>query len=52
MISPKRSVADQAVALIAIRSDQYASRRWCRREILEAKRAQRPIVVVTRVSRR
>jgi hypothetical protein len=33
-------------ALVAIVTDEYASREWCRREVLQAKRAGRPIVVV------
>lgn len=41
---------DQAVrrasAVIAILTDNYSSREWCRREILAAKAAGRPIVVV------
>ncbi|MEX0604255.1 MAG: TIR domain-containing protein [Marinobacter sp.] len=32
--------------LIAISSDEYSSRYWCQREVLYAKRCQRPIVVV------
>lgn len=36
----------QRTALVAIRTDAYASRPWCRREILEAKRAGCAIVVV------
>jgi hypothetical protein len=33
-------------AVIALQSDAYASRPWCRREVLQAKRHGRPIVVV------
>lgn len=32
-------------AVVAIHTDSYSTREWCRREILEAKRAGRPIVV-------
>jgi hypothetical protein len=32
--------------LVAVVTDEYASREWCRREILQAKRVGRPIVVV------
>lgn len=32
--------------LVAIRTDFYSSRPWCRREVLEAKRRKRPMVVV------
>jgi len=32
--------------LVAIRTDSYSSRPWCRREVLEAKRLKRPMVVV------
>ncbi len=32
--------------MIAISSDEYSSRYWCQREVLSAKRAQRPILVV------
>jgi hypothetical protein len=33
-------------SLLCVLTDNYASREWCRREILLAKRHQRPIVVV------
>lgn len=33
-------------AVIAIHTDSYSSREWCRREILEAKRSHVPLVVV------
>jgi len=39
----------QRSALVALQSDAYASRPWCRREILEAKKHERPIVVVHRM---
>lgn len=32
--------------MIVISSDEYSSRYWCQREVLSAKRSQRPIVVV------
>jgi SLOG cluster2/TIR domain len=32
--------------LVAVVTDEYASREWCRREVLQAKRAGLPIVVV------
>jgi hypothetical protein len=38
-------------ALVVLQSDAYASRPWCRREVLEAKRHERPIVVVHRMCR-
>lgn len=38
--------AIQASALLAIRTDSYASRPWCRREVIEAKRHHVPLVVV------
>lgn len=36
----------QDAVLIAVHSDQYANREWCRREILLAKQHNRPIVVL------
>ncbi|NVL83801.1 TIR domain-containing protein, partial [Escherichia coli] len=33
-------------ALVVVRTDAYASREWCRREVIEAKRRARPIVVI------
>jgi hypothetical protein len=36
-------------ALIVIQTDAYASREWCRREVIEAKRLGRPIVVLNAV---
>jgi hypothetical protein len=35
----------QRSAVVAIYTDSYSSREWCRREIIEAKRADRPLVV-------
>ena len=40
----------QRSALVVIQSDAYASRPWCRKEVLAAKRYQRPIVVAHRMS--
>jgi hypothetical protein len=40
----ERGVSD--AALIAVLTDSYASRAWCRREILLAKRYQRPVIVI------
>lgn len=36
----------QDAAVLAIQTDAYSSREWCRREILMAKQMQRPLVVV------
>lgn len=33
-------------ALLAVRTDQYSSRDWCQREVLTAKRAGMPIVIL------
>src|SRR6185295_282946 len=33
-------------ALVAVLTDTWSSREWCRREVLEAKLAARPLVVV------
>lgn len=33
-------------ALLAVRTDRYASREWCQREVLAAKRADMPVVIV------
>lgn len=35
----------QKSAIVAIYTDSYSSREWCRREIIEAKRADRPLVI-------
>ena len=35
----------QESAVVAIYTDSYSSREWCRREIIEAKRTDRPLVV-------
>lgn len=55
-IAPSYSFADeikaqiQDAAVLAIQTDAYASREWCRREILLAKQMQRPLVVVNALS--
>lgn len=36
----------QSSALLAVRTDLYASRDWCQREVLAAKRADMPVVVL------
>lgn len=38
--------------LLAVLTDSYSSRSWCRREVLLAKRFQRPVVVVDAVQER
>lgn len=35
-----------AGAVIAVHTDSYSSRKWCRREVIEAKRRQVPMIVV------
>lgn len=39
-------------ALLAVLTDSYSSRSWCRREVLLAKHYQRPVVVVDAVQQR
>lgn len=41
--------AGTALALLAIQTDSYASREWCRLEVLQAKRRHVPIVVLAAV---
>jgi hypothetical protein len=41
-----RSGVLNASALVAVLTDTWSSREWCRREILEAKMAGRPLVIV------
>lgn len=36
----------RASAVVAIHTDSFSSREWCRREIIEAKRASVPLVIV------
>ena len=38
-------------ALVAVKTDAYASREWCRREVVAAKRYGSPIIVVNAVRR-
>jgi hypothetical protein len=37
-------------AVVAIHTDSYSSREWCRREVIEAKRYNVPLVVVNSIS--
>lgn len=37
-------------AIVAIHTDSYSSREWCRREIIEAKRCNAPLVVANCIS--
>lgn len=37
-------------AVVAIHTDSYSSREWCRKEIIEAKRASVPLVVANSIS--
>jgi SLOG cluster2/TIR domain len=37
-------------ALIVAQTDAYASREWCRREVIEAKRQSRPVVVINAIT--
>ena len=46
----QRSVGGISI-LLAIHTDTYASREWCRLEVLEAKRRSIPIVVLTATQR-
>ncbi|HEY7766809.1 TIR domain-containing protein [Longimicrobium sp.] len=39
----------EGAALVAIQTDAYASREWCRREVLIAKAAGRPVIVINAV---
>ena len=41
-----RQSVDETSVLVAIHTDTYASREWCRLEVLEAKRQSVPIVVL------
>ena len=36
----------EASAVVALHTDSYSSREWCRREVIEAKRRQVPMIVV------
>ena len=44
--------AGSVPALLAVQTDSYASREWCRLEVLEAKRRRVPIVVLSAVEGR
>jgi TIR domain len=44
--------AGSLAALLAIQTDSYASREWCRLELLEAKRCRVPIVVLSALQKR
>lgn len=46
----EKGVAD--TALLAIVTDSYSSRSWCRKEVLLAKHYQRPVVIVDAVQQR
>ena len=46
----ERGVTD--AALLAVLTDSYSSRSWCRREVLLAKRFERPVVVVDALQNR
>jgi len=46
----EKGVAD--TALLAIVTDSYSSRSWCRKEVLLAKHYQRPVVIVDAVQER
>ncbi len=46
----ERGVSD--TALLAVVTDSYSSRSWCRREVLLAKHHQRPVVIVDAVQDR
>lgn len=39
-------VASSTTALLAVRTDRYSSREWCQREMLSAKRAGMPVVIL------
>lgn len=42
----------QNASLLCVLTDNYASREWCRREVLLAKREHRPIVVIDAITTR
>nr|VFK36757.1 MAG: TIR domain-containing protein [Candidatus Kentron sp. SD]VFK40345.1 MAG: TIR domain-containing protein [Candidatus Kentron sp. SD] len=48
-----RALRDNAAtgALLAVRTDSYSSRKWCQREILTAKRAGMPVVMIDALDR-
>jgi hypothetical protein len=43
---PAIDAAAATGALLAVRTDQYSSREWCQREVLTAKRAGMPVVIL------
>ena len=43
---PAIDAAASTGALLAVRTDRYASREWCQREMLSAKRAGMPVVIL------
>lgn len=47
-----KTSAGSVPALLAVQTDSYASREWCRLEVLEAKRRRVPIVVLAAVENR
>jgi hypothetical protein len=47
-----KTTAGSVPALLAVQTDSYASREWCRLEVLEAKRRRVPIVVLAAVENR
>lgn len=47
-----KTAAGSVPALLAVQTDSYASREWCRLEVLEAKRRRVPIVVLAAVQNR
>jgi hypothetical protein len=49
-IEIEKGVTD--AALLAVITDSYSSRSWCRREVLLAKHHQRPVVVVNSIQKR
>ena len=49
-IEIEKGVTD--AALLAVITDSFSSRSWCRREVLLAKRHQRPVVVVNSIQER
>nr|VFJ60345.1 MAG: TIR domain-containing protein [Candidatus Kentron sp. DK] len=48
-----RALRDNAAtgALLAVRTDAYSSRKWCQREVLTAKRAGMPVVMIDALDR-
>nr|VFK20660.1 MAG: TIR domain-containing protein [Candidatus Kentron sp. LPFa] len=48
-----RALREQAAtgALLAVRTDSYSGRKWCQREVLTAKRAGMPVVMIDALDR-